>query len=163
MWLKLSEYETRFYEKLGHILDGFKEIKINRSKNESVLQDFAVVNEEMKDYKTGLVQAYIRLSIFSQYFSSFYWAVSYSFSPVSRRVRHQYHQNNRRHPVYQYFEIVLNGNQQLANANSSARNILELEAELEEVLRQNEMTIEAQNHPEAFEELPFLTISGSIT
>lgn len=157
MWLKLSEYETRFYEKLGHILDGFKEIKINRSKNESVLQDFAVVNEEMKDYKTGLVQAYIRLSIFSQ---AFFFILLGSVIFVFPQFHEEYATNIIKITaailfISGPFEIVLNGNQQLANANSSARNILELEAELEEVLRQNEMTIEAQNHPEAFEELPF--------
>ena len=157
MWLKLSEYETRFYEKLGHILDGFKEIKINRSKNESVLQDFALVNEEMKDYKTGLVQAYIRLSIFSQ---AFFFILLGSVIFVFPQFHEEYATNIIKITaailfISGPFEIVLNGNQQLANANSSARNILELEAELEEVLRQNEMTIEAQNHPEAFEELPF--------
>ena len=157
MWLKLSEYETRFYEKLGHILDGFKEIKINRSKNESVLQDFALVNEEMKDYKTGLVQAYIRLSIFSQ---AFFFILLGSVIFVFPQFHEEYATNIVKITaailfISGPFEIVLNGNQQLANANSSARNILELEAELEEVLRQNEMTIEAQNHPEAFEELPF--------
>ena len=157
MWLKLSEYETRFYEKLGHILDGFKEIKINRSKNESVLQDFALVNEEMKDYKTGLVQAYIPLSIFSQ---AFFFILLGSVIFVFPQFHEEYATNIVKITaailfISGPFEIVLNGNQQLANANSSARNILELEAELEEVLRQNEMTIEAQNHPEAFEELPF--------
>lgn len=157
MWLKLSEYESRFYDKLGHILDGFKEIKLNRSKNESVLQDFAAVNEEMRDYKIGLVQSYTRLSIFSQ---AFFFVILGSVIFVFPQFHEEYATNIVKITaailfISGPFEMVLNGNQQLANANSSARNILKLEAELEAELHKNELTIEAQNLPEAYEELPF--------
>lgn len=157
MWLKLSEYESRFYAKLGHILDGFKEIKLNRSKNESVLQDFAAVNEEMRDYKIGLVQSYTRLSIFSQ---AFFFVILGSVIFVFPQFHEEYATNIVKITaailfISGPFEMVLNGNQQLANANSSARNILKLEAELEAELRKNELTTEAQNQPEAYDELPF--------
>ncbi|MFK7979771.1 MAG: ABC transporter transmembrane domain-containing protein, partial [Saprospiraceae bacterium] len=44
MWEEVSIRETAFFETLGHILNGFKEIKMNRSKNESVYQNYKKVN-----------------------------------------------------------------------------------------------------------------------
>lgn len=157
MWLNLAKFEARFFEKLRHILDGFKEIKLNRSKNESVLREYAAVNEDMRNYKIGLVQSYIKLSIFSQ---AFFFVILGVVIFIFPQFQEAYAENIIKITAAVLFmsgpfELVLNGNQQLANANSSARNILDLETELERELNKNHLTIEAQNRPEAYRELPY--------
>jgi hypothetical protein len=49
MWQTLSVKETVFYERLNHILRGFKEIRINRRKNEDVFSAYESVNNAMRD------------------------------------------------------------------------------------------------------------------
>lgn len=51
--------ETEFFDSLGHLLDGIKEIKLSRRKNEGVFRRISVVAEETRHLIVGTVLRYV--------------------------------------------------------------------------------------------------------
>lgn len=74
-WAIVSVKETIFFEKLGHILRGFKEIKINRRKNEGVFDNYGIVNKELQEQRLKTSYRYNVMMTFTQVFFSFYLAL----------------------------------------------------------------------------------------
>ena len=68
MWRAVSVKETEFLDKLEHILKGFKEININRRKNENVFNDYAKINHTIRVQRTITSQRYNTTLIFAQVF-----------------------------------------------------------------------------------------------
>lgn len=57
-----------FFDKLGHILNGFKEIKVNRRKNEDVFESYVEVNDKIRDYRIQTTKLYNIVLIFLEIF-----------------------------------------------------------------------------------------------
>ncbi|MCB0568105.1 MAG: hypothetical protein KDD01_27360 [Phaeodactylibacter sp.] len=68
LWHKVSQEETVFFDKLGHILNGFKEIKVNRRKNEDVFESYVEVNDKIRDYRIQTTKLYNIVLIFLEIF-----------------------------------------------------------------------------------------------
>lgn len=156
-WQIVSTKETAFFEKLGHILRGFKEIKINRRKNEGVFNNYSIVNKELRKHRLGTQKQYNVMLIFTQ--SLFYMLLgSILFLLPHLHAEHSEDIIKVTAAVLFIigpFESIMSSMQMFDNAGNSARNILELEEELEAELLKNKLSVEAQNQPAAFELLPF--------
>jgi len=156
-WDELAAKETSFHEKLGHILQGFKEIKLNRPKNDSVYKNYVAVSEDIKGLRDNLGLSYFGLSIFSQ---AFFYLLLGGIIFVIPHFHTEHAEDVLKITIAVLFivgpfEVILNSNQMLTQANSCTRNILDLEAKLEKELIENGLSLESQNQPTAFEQLPF--------
>ncbi|GAB1487652.1 cyclic peptide export ABC transporter [Opitutaceae bacterium] len=64
-----TEKETEFYGSLGHMMDGFKELKVNQGKSEDIFQNhFARICLDAQQVKVRTGLEYVRNFIFSQTF-----------------------------------------------------------------------------------------------
>ncbi|HEY0968273.1 MAG TPA: cyclic peptide export ABC transporter [Opitutaceae bacterium] len=64
-----TEKETEFYASLGHMMDGFKELKVNQGKSEDIFQNhFARICLDAQQVKVRTGLEYVRNFIFSQTF-----------------------------------------------------------------------------------------------
>lgn len=156
-WKKVSREETTFFEMLGHILKGFKEIKINRSKNEEVYDNYKIVNRKVRNQKINLGYLYNGLLIFCQIL--FYILIGGVVYIVP-----QFHPEHSEDvikvtaavfSIMGPFEGIISSIRFVDIAKNSAQNIVSLEEELEEELNKNKLTIESQNMAEAYELLPY--------
>ena len=157
MWQEISAKDTLFFEKLGHILEGFNEININRRKNEDVFKAFSKVNQESRVYRTTMAQHYNITLIFTEIL--FYLLLGIILFVLPKL--HAEHTVVITKVVTSVMFIIgpLEGIifsiPGFANSNNSARNIMELEAQLEEDLK----TLREQHldrySPAAYEQLPF--------
>lgn len=147
MWLKVSEKQTDFFSKLDHILTGFKEIKINSLKNEKVFETYLSVNNQLKNMRIQTSKHYNIALIFDQMLFYFILGVILFVLP-------KFHAEQTEVMIKVVaavlfiagpLEGIIFSIPNFANANQSARNILELEAELDADLAENKY--ETQNHP----------------
>jgi putative ATP-binding cassette transporter len=65
---QLSRQDASFLDALGHIIDGFKEAKLNRKRNESLFARFEEVSEAGLQLKTRLGVMYVNDIMFSHLF-----------------------------------------------------------------------------------------------
>jgi putative ATP-binding cassette transporter len=65
---QLSRQDASFLDALGHIIDGFKEAKLNRKRNESLFARFEEVSEAGLHLKTRLGVMYVNDIMFSHLF-----------------------------------------------------------------------------------------------
>lgn len=157
MWREVSKKETDFFEKLGHILKGFKEIRINRSKNEGVFNNYRTVNNDLKKYRMKLHYAYNAMLIFSQ---SFFYILLGAILFIIPHF-HAEHSGDiikvtaAVFSIMGPFEGIMVSIQMFDNAGNSAQNIIKLEEELEAELSKNELTVTSQNEPSAYQLLPY--------
>tara|TARA_B100000959_G_C14984143_1_gene624830 strand:+ start:3019 stop:3963 length:945 start_codon:yes stop_codon:yes gene_type:complete len=63
---KAIEKETEFFDSLNHILDGLKEIKLNRRKNDDLFSSFKTIAEKTRELNISSGLKYINNFIFSQ-------------------------------------------------------------------------------------------------
>jgi putative ATP-binding cassette transporter len=157
MWKEVSVKETQFFEKLGHILQGFKEININRRKNEAVFQNYTAVNDELRDYRVKTSKHYnITLSFTEVFFYLLLGVILFVLPKL-----HAEHSEAIIKVVASVLFVVgpLEGIiwsiPAFANANNSAGNIMELETQLEEELKKIGEERLDPDAPEAYLSLPF--------
>lgn len=156
-WQVVSEKETAFFEKLGHILKGFKEVKINRRKNEGVFKNYAVVSQDLKKHRFGTQASYNTMQIFTQALFYFLLGGTLFLLPLF----HPEHAEDTIKVTAALlfisgpFEGIMFSMQMFDNAGNSARNIIKLEAELEQQLLANKLNVAAQNQLSAFNLLPY--------
>jgi len=155
LWQVVSVKETAFYEKLDHILKGFKEIRINRRKNEDVFRNYEEVNNATRDHRIRTSKQYNLLLIFTQVF--FYLMLG-----VILFVLPKFHTEHADAVIKVVtallfisgpLEGIIFSMQSFANANNSAANLLALEAQLEEELKQP--SVESAEDAKDYEVLPF--------
>ena len=155
LWQLVSVKETAFYEKLDHILKGFKEIRINRRKNEDVFRNYEEVNNATRDHRIRTSKQYNLLLIFTQVF--FYLMLG-----VILFVLPKFHTEHADAVIKVVtallfisgpLEGIIFSMQSFANANNSAANLLALEAQLEEELKQP--SVESAEDAKDYEVLPF--------
>lgn len=156
-WKKISYIETSFYSKVGHIIRGFKEMKINRKKNEGVFDDYKKVNQEMKESRVDVFLNYNKFLIFTQ-------ALFFILLGMILFIIPHFHAEHAEDVIKVTasilfiigpFEGLITSIRYLDNANNSARNILRLEEQLLEELRKNNLTPDNQTRPEQFKALPY--------
>ncbi|MEM6378952.1 MAG: cyclic peptide export ABC transporter [Bacteroidota bacterium] len=156
-WKKISYIETSFYSKVGHIIRGFKEMKINRRKNEGVFDNYKDVNHAMKESRVDVFLNYNKFLIFTQ-------ALFFILLGIILFIIPHFHAEHSEDVIKVTasilfiigpFEGLITSIRYLDNANNSARNILRLEGQLLEELRKNNLTAENPTQPEQFNELPF--------
>lgn len=156
-WEQLSAKDTAFFEKLRHILEGFKEVKINRIKNEEVFEDFVDVNRDLKRTKLGINKQFNLILIMSQ-------VCLFVLLGGLLFVMPQFHAEHSQ-VIFKVtasiifiigpLENVMASLDSLGKANVASRNVMELEAELEEELNKNNIVVETQERAESFESLSF--------
>jgi len=156
-WLEIAVKETSFFQSLQHILNGFKEIKINRNKNKSVLNNYNKVAKNIKDQrlKTGL--SYNVLIVFSQIF---FYILLGAVVFILPQIHAEHSEDIIKITAALLFMIgpfnsIMSSIQIFITANSSALNILDLEATLEEALHKNKLSINAHNDSTSFNILPY--------
>ena len=155
LWQLVSVKETAFYEKLDHILKGFKEIRINRRKNEDVFRNYEEVNNATRDHRIRTSKQYNLLLIFTQVF--FYLMLGVILFVLPKF--HTEHADAVTKVVTALLFIsgplegIIFSMQSFANANNSAANLLALEAQLEEELKQP--SVESAEDAKDYEVLPF--------
>jgi putative ATP-binding cassette transporter len=82
-WQSATKIETDFLGSLGHLLDGFKELKVNRGKSEEFFEtDYARICQEAKRIKEHTGHEYVKNFIFSQTFFYILLAVLVFLLPV---------------------------------------------------------------------------------
>ncbi len=64
----MTQREASFLDSLGHIIDGFKEIRINRRKNDALFEAFSDITHETMDLKIRVNLRFILDVMFSQVF-----------------------------------------------------------------------------------------------
>jgi putative ATP-binding cassette transporter len=157
MWLKVTSKETMFVEKMGHLLNGFKEIKINRSKNESVFNNYKVVTKSLKKLRIKTSLSYIILMIFTS-------ALFYILIGGILFVLPHFDQTHSEDVVkvttailfvMGSFEGLIASVRGLDNANSAVRNIIGLEEKLKNELGKNGINIKNLDNKSSFALLPY--------
>ncbi|MCB0616625.1 MAG: hypothetical protein KDC75_25075, partial [Phaeodactylibacter sp.] len=157
MWQKVSQKETEFFEKLGHILRGFNEIRINRRKNEDVFEAYAGVNNEVRNYRIRTGKRYNITLVFLEVFIYLLLGVILFGLP---KLHAEYSEAVIKVVAALLFMVgplegIIYSVPVLANANNCARNIMELEAQLkEELKKKRELQID-NDSPAAYQALPF--------
>lgn len=156
-WLEVAKKETYFFASLQHILNGFKEIKINRNKNKSVLTNYNKVAKDIKKQRIKTNLGYNVLMVFSQiFFYILLGAVVFVLPHL-----HAEHAEDIIKVTAALlfmigpFESVMSSIQIFITANGAARNILDLETMLEKELKQNELSITIHNDPSSFQTLSY--------
>lgn len=156
-WRGLSVKDNLFFEKLSHILGGFKEIKVNRRKNEEVFQDYLAVNKNLKDTRITINKKINFLIVLSQVCL---FLILGSLLFILPKFHPEHAAEIFKVTAALLFiagpmENVMISIEHMGNANVAARNIMELEAELETELSKNKAAVEAQSKAESFEQLTF--------
>lgn len=159
-WRILGQKETQFFEKLSNLLSGFKEVRINRQKNEEVYASYVKVNEEKLKLRVATTKLYNANMTLAQI--SFY-AIFGALIFVLPHVYKDYPEILIRIVAAILFilgpiESLLAFIPRFANANSAAKNILDLEVRMNEVLGQNGFNEQEQQSLPASPNFPF---SGS--
>ncbi|MFK7983549.1 MAG: ATP-binding cassette domain-containing protein, partial [Saprospiraceae bacterium] len=138
-WRLLGRKETEFFDKLSNLLSGFKEIRINRQKNEEVYASYVEVNEEKLKLKVKTIKLYnANLTLAQISFYAIFGALIF----VLPHLYKDYPELLIRIVAAILFilgpiESILNFIPRFANADSAAKNILDLEARMDQVLGQN--------------------------
>ena len=157
MWRAVSAKETAFFEKLGHILQGFKEININRLKNENVFKNFVVVNDNLRDHRIKTSQLYNITLLFCEMFIYLLLAIVLFVLPKF----HAEHADAIIKIVAAILFIIgpldaiIFSLPAVANANNSATNIMKLENQLEEELKKFGEHRLDPNNPAAWKTMSF--------
>lgn len=157
MWYEVSMKETAFFETLGHILNGFKEVKMNRAKNESVYQDYKSVNNSLKKFRFKLSYDYNVLLIFSQ---SFFYILLGGILFIIPHFHAEHSQDVIKvvaavFSIMGPFEGIMASLNMFDNASNATRNIINLEKELEEQLHKDKLSIGDKNQPITYQALPY--------
>ncbi|MCB0565100.1 MAG: cyclic peptide export ABC transporter [Phaeodactylibacter sp.] len=157
MWHEVSQKETEFYDKLGHILQGFKEIRVNRRKNEDVFESYVEVNDQIRDYRIKTNKLYNIVLIFLEIFiyvllGLILFALPHLHSEHSEVVI--------KVVAAILFTIgplegIIFSVPVVGDANNCARNVMELEAQLKEELKKMDEQQIDNHSPSAYQALPF--------
>jgi len=137
---QLSIKETLFFEQFNHVLKGFKEIKLNSKKNKAVFRSYNRINDDKSAFRIKTFELYNATFIYSQAFLYIMIALIIFIIP-------QYHAEHASTLIkitaailfiMGPLEAVLNAIPNLAIANDSTQNILNLEKELDGILSTQE-------------------------
>ncbi len=157
MWQKVSIKETEFFEKLNHILQGFNEININRRKNEEVFKEYDKVNTDTSNFRIKTVKSYNITLIFLEIFIYLLMGLILFGLPKLHAEHSEVIIKVVAGLLFMVgpLEGIIFTIPALANANNSARSVIELEAQLEEELKKvREQQID-QYSPAAYKAIPF--------
>lgn len=159
MWKSISIKETVFFQRLGYILQGFKEIKLNRLKNEAVFNNFTEVNSMIEKERTKVRYKHNANIIFAEAFFYFLLASVIFILPVFHAEDSDIMIKITATLLFMIgsFQSILTTIPFVDNANNSAINIIQLEKELEEELSKLDGGINSLNQPLAYETLDFNT------
>jgi putative ATP-binding cassette transporter len=158
MWQEVSRKETSFFEKLNHILQGFNEININRRKNEDVYNEYVKVNNALRSHRLKTSKMYNVTLMYTQIL--FYLLLGAILFVLPRLQA-----DNSAAVIIKVvssvlfiigpLEGILYAIPGLASANNSAQNIMILEAQLEEELKQQKEQQINHHAPESYQLIPF--------
>lgn len=164
MWQKVSQKETEFFDKLNHILNGFNEININRRKNEDVFNAYVEVNNTAKAYRIATSKRYNTTLIFLEVFIYMLMGVILFALP---RLHAEHSEVVIKVVAAVLFTVgplegIIYAIPALANASNSARNVMDLEAQLEEDMKKEREQVDNRSAA-AYRALPFenrITLKG---
>ncbi|MEM9916885.1 MAG: cyclic peptide export ABC transporter [Bacteroidota bacterium] len=157
MWQTVSIKLTGFIENLGHILQGFKEIKINRNKNEGVYKSYKTINKELRDNRIKTSLSYNIMLIFTQILFFLLLGV------VLFGIPH-FHAEHAEDVIKVTaailfiigpFEGLVSSMSMIDQAKDAIQNIINLEQQLEEEMKKHKLSVKAQSHRQTFETLPY--------
>lgn len=157
MWINLSRKETEFFGKVEHILKGFNEISINRRKNEHVFSAFSAVNNEVRKFRVVTGKRY-------NIILSFLEVAQYLLLGLVLFGLPNLHAGHAEITIKVVaallfmagpLENIIYSVPGLASANNSARNIMDLEAQLKEELEKMPGPKMDSDSPFVYQPLPF--------
>ena len=154
---KISRKEAVFFEKLRHFFFGFKEIKLDRTKNEIVFKQYAEVNNEIKRIRlTTFLWFNGRITLHGAFFFLLLGTILF--------ILPHFHEEHAEDIIKVTatiifmlgpMESIISNIPLFSNANNSTKNILALEQQLEAALKNTGETANILNAPTAYEQLPF--------
>lgn len=160
-WRLLSKRETAFFEKFSHVLSGFKEIRINETKSNEVYADYVKVNKEKLDIRVKTTQLYNVNKLFAAGF--FFLAI------IGVLVILPHFQEITSGDmlkiiatllfIFGPYQSVIAGVSIFALADNSAKNIWELEEQLNQKLKFQKKSF---NPTEGNTALPPLRLKGAL-
>lgn len=157
LWAEVSVKETAFFEKLNHILQGFKEVSLNRLKNEKVFSNYTKVNNGVRNKRIKTVKFYNIRLVFSE---SFFYILLGTILFILPKIHAEHSEVMIKVVAAVLFligplETLLFSIPVFANANNSANNIIKLEEELEEELKKLGKNRLDPHSPESYESIDF--------
>lgn len=162
LWMEVSQKETEFFDKLDNILKGFKEISLNRLKNERVFNNYTATNNILRKKRIKTSLSYNTSMVFTQIFFYILLGVILFVLPKI----HAEHEVVIVKVVTSVLFIVgplealLFSVPLLANADNAANNILTLEEQLKEDL---EKLGESEVQPNSIENFKTLSFKKNLT
>ncbi len=156
-WKSQSIKEKEFFEKFNHILGGFKEIRVNRKKNNSVFATYTKVLGEKSRLRISVMKMFNNKFVYAQ-------ACIYVTLCILVFVLPFYHEEQADSIIKTIaviffilgpLEAILNASVNFFIADNAAYNILELEKELNKKLKQNKQTSSKANMDYELEKLSF--------
>ena len=146
-WKQMTDKERKFFDKFSNILDGFKEIRINRQKNEDVYESYTKVNDEKLVVRLQAAELFNKNMIIAQLsFYSIFGAIIFilpSFHPEHTEIIIKVVATVLF--IIGPLESILNFIPIFSNADSAAENILDLEARLDKELVHSQSTLALTN------------------
>lgn len=151
---QLSKVEPDFLKKLNYLIKGFKEIKINTLKSKTVFANYKKAGYQKKTYKIKINQLYNKAFTYAQVI--FYSAIAISIFIIPD------YQNGLSASIIKItaailfiigpFEIIFRVLPRLAYADNAARNILQTEKDLDNLLeqRRREPSLEKESNTLSF-------------
>ena len=167
MWERTSQKETAFFDQLGHILQGFNEININRRKNEAVFKAYSEGNDTTTAIRVDISKHYNLTLIFSEVF---FFLILGGLLFVLPKLHTEGSLVVTKVITSVLFligpmESIIYAMPGFANANNAARNIMELESQLgAELDKTREQAIDHYSAA-AYQVIPFekqLTLNGLV-
>ena len=62
---EMTQKETELFNDFGHVLDGFKELKINSAKNENFFLNYLLpLGNEVNNYRISIAEGYVKINAF---------------------------------------------------------------------------------------------------
>jgi len=146
-WKELTEKEKEFFNQFSNILNGFKEIRINRKKNDAVYENYTKVNNEKQVVRVKVSELYNNNMVLAQVCFYAIFAAIIFILPIF----HQAHTDIIIKVVATVLfiigplESILNFFPRATNADSSAHNILVIEDRLDKELAESESMLSMTN------------------
>jgi putative ATP-binding cassette transporter len=138
----VTQREAEYFDGLAHILDGFKEIKLNQRKNDDVFAHVENISSAARDLKVGTGLKYVGNFMFSQVFYYLLLAVIIFLLPMFSSVQGDVIVQITTAILFIIgpLDMLVSAVPLFARANVAIENITNLEAELDEGLKDSPLT-----------------------
>lgn len=155
-----TQKDTELFENLSHILDGFKELKLNKRKSDDVFEHFTNIADSTEKVKVKTTKCFTRDLVFSQFFFNILIAVIVFVLPTLTTTYSHVVIKTVMAVLFLIgpLELVVSSISVFSMANLAAENLYKLEDELDKA-RNSEPSYDTVYPIESFQELQLEKVS----